>query len=174
VFARRRNTIRWTIDIEQENGMSRRILALALGAALGACYIGSALAQARPEVLVEMRHGAMLLQGKYMYSIVPMAMGKIPYDAAIVSRNVGYLDVLSQMPWDGFQPSTADVKSKALPAVFSDPAKFKAAQENFFAELAKLDTAVKTGNEATIKAAILETNNKGCNGCHDNFRAKER
>jgi len=155
--------------------MKKRVLTLVLGAALGGGYIAGALAQVKPEFLVAQRHAAMILQGKYMYSIVPMAMGRIPYDAAIVSRNVGYLDVLSKMPWDGFQPSTADVKeTKALPAIYSDPAKFKAAQENYFSELAKLDAAVKTGNEATIKAAILDTNNKGCNGCHNDFRAKSQ
>jgi cytochrome c556 len=152
--------------------MSKRFLALALGAALGGGYAASALAQAKPEVLVEQREAAMTLQAKYFYPIVFMAQGRIPYDAAIVSRNIGYLEVLTKLAWDGFQPSTADVKSKALPAVFSDPAKFKAAGENFQAEFAKLVAAAKSGNEAAVKTAVLDTNTKGCNGCHNDFRAK--
>ncbi len=153
--------------------MNKQILGLGLGVALGMACFDGAFAQARPEVLVRQRQAAMELQGKYMYSIVPMAQGKLPYDAAIVSRNVGFLEVLSKMPWDGFTPATQDAKNtRAMPAIYSDGAKFKAAQDNYVAELGKLAAAVKSGNENNIKTAINDTNNKGCNGCHNDFRAR--
>ena len=41
------------------------------------------------------------------------------------------------MAWDGFDPVTKDVKSRALPEIYSDPAKFKAAQDTMFAEMTK-------------------------------------
>jgi cytochrome c556 len=145
------------------------VLALALGC--GSAF--SAFAQVRPERLVSERQSAMKLQGKYLYSIIPMATGKIPYDAAIVARNVGYLTVLTQMPWDGFDPRTVEVKNTAaLPAIYKDLATFNAKKEGMQAELGKLVAAVKSGNEATIKTQIVDTN-KACNACHDLFRAKE-
>lgn len=73
---------------------------------LGATYTLCAFAQVKPEVLVEQRQGAMRLQGKYLYALLPMAQGKIPYDAGVVARNAGYLDVLTVMAWDGFDPAT--------------------------------------------------------------------
>ena len=36
----------------------------------------------------------------------------------------------------------------------------------------KLVAAAKTGNEATVKAAIGDVG-KSCAACHDNFRAKQ-
>ena len=142
-------------------------LALAIGAGC-AC---NAIAQVKPEVLVDQRVAAMRLQGKYLYPLIPMAQGRIPYDANIVARNAGYLDVLIKMPWDGFDPSTKDVKSRALPEIYADPAKFKAAQDTMHAEMTKFLATVKAGNEANTKTAIVDLN-KVCNSCHDSFRQK--
>ena len=143
------------------------VLAAGLGCAFGA------IAQVKPETLVDQRVSAMRLQGKYFGPLVGMAQGRVPYDANIATRNAGYLEVLSKMPWDGFEPSTKDLKTRALPEVYAEPAKFKAAQDNFTAEVGKLVAATKTGNEANVKAAILDVN-KACGACHDNFRAKQQ
>src|SRR6266545_942786 len=112
----------------KENRMKKRLLLAGLAIALGTGYTLSAFAQVKPEVLVKQRQSAMTLQGKYFGPMAGMAQGKIPYDAKIVARNAEFLTVLAQMPWDGFNPSTAEVKSAALPEVYKDPAKFKSAQ----------------------------------------------
>jgi cytochrome c556 len=151
--------------------MRNRFFTAGLALALGAGYACSALAQVKPEVLVEQRIAAMRLQGKYLFPLVPMAQGRVPYDAAIVARNAGYLDVLIRLAWDGFDPSTQGVKSRALPEIYAEPAKFKAAQETVFAEMNKFVAAAKSGNEANTKAAIGDVV-KACNGCHDTFRQK--
>jgi cytochrome c556 len=142
---------------------------LALTIAAGCA--GSAIAQVKPEQLVEQRQAAMRLQGKYLYPLLPMAQGRVSYDAAIVARNAGYLDVLIRMAWDGFDPVTKDVKSRALPDIYADPAKFKAAQDTMFTEMTKFQATVKAGNEANTKTAIVDLN-KACNSCHDTFRQK--
>ena len=51
----------------------------AAGLALCAATLVSAaaFAQAKPETLVAQRQAAMTLQGKYLYSIIPMAQGKV-------------------------------------------------------------------------------------------------
>ena len=86
-----------------------------------------------------------------------MAQGRVPYDAAIVARNAGYLDVLIRLAWDGFDPSTKDVKSRTLPDVYSDPAKFKAAQETMFAEMNKFVAAAKSGKKLTVAKGVVVT-----------------
>src|SRR5258708_11862505 len=60
------------------------------------------------------------------------------------------------MPWAGFAESTKDVtvKTAALPAIWSEPAKFKEAQEKFQSAVSRLVAATKTGDEASVKAAI--------------------
>src|SRR5215470_16016728 len=94
------------------------VVALVLGVAAGTVF-----AQAKPEVLVKQRQSVMTLQGKYFGPMAAMAQGRIPYNAQVVQRNAGYLDNLTRMPWDGFDASTKDVKSAALPAVWDDGAK---------------------------------------------------
>lgn len=132
---------------------------------------GSVLAQAKPEVPVKQRQAAMTLIGKYFGPMGGMAAGKVPYNAEVVKRNTGYLDALSKMPWDGFGAATQDVKSRALPAVFSDTAKFKEAQDRFTGEVSKLVSTVAGGDEAAIKAQLGAVG-KSCGGCHENFRKK--
>jgi cytochrome c556 len=139
---------------------------------LGAGYSLAAFSQAKPEVLVKQRQAAMTLQGKYWGPLGAMAQGKAPYDAAVVARNAGYLDVIDKMPWDGFNPSTKDVKSAALPAVYDEPAKFKEAQERLQSEVAKLVAVSKSGDEAAVKAQLAATG-KACGGCHETFREKQ-
>ena len=151
--------------------MPSKLFTSGLVLALGAGCVGSALAQVKPEVLVDQRISAMRLQGKYLFPLVPMAQGKVPYDAAIVARNAGYLDVLIRLAWDGFDPGTQGVKSRALPEIYAEPAKFKAAQETMFTEMNKFVAAAKSGNEANTKAGIGDVL-KACNGCHDTFRQK--
>ena len=150
--------------------MRKSGLAIVMALALGG-VVGAALAQAKPEQLVKQRQAVMTLQGKYFGPMAAMAQGKAPYNADIVRRNAAFLDNLSRMPWDGFDPSTKDVKSRALPEVYSDPAKYKAAIDNMYAEMSKFQATVKTGNEANIKTAIVDLN-KACNSCHESFRQK--
>lgn len=137
----------------------------------GTIFAAGALAQAKPETLVKQRQAAMTLQGKYFYSIRPMAQGRIPYDATVVARNAGMLDALSKMPWDGFNPYTKDIKSGALPAVYSDTAKFKEGSDRLIVEVAKLVSISKGGDEAAAKTQILVID-KTCNGCHEDFRER--
>lgn len=152
--------------------MIPKLIAAGLALALGAGYALTALAQAKPEVLIKQRQAALTLQGKYFGPLNGMAQGKIPYDANVVARNAAYLEMLSKMPWDGFDPKTKDEKSAALPAVFTDTAKFKEAQERLQGEIGKLVVVSKNGDEAAVKAQIGAVN-KACGGCHDNFRQKK-
>jgi cytochrome c556 len=152
--------------------MNRRLFTVVLAVALGAGYALTAFSQVRPDVLVEQREAAMTLLGKYFGPLGGMVQGKVPYNADLVARNAGYLEVLSKMPWDGFQVSTAKEKSRALPAVYADAAKFKKAAEDMQAAVAKLVSVSKGGDEAATKAAIGEVG-KACGGCHDNFRQRK-
>ena len=150
--------------------MKHALIAAALGTATMLAS-GTALAQAKPETLVKQRQAAMVLIGKYWGPMGGMAQGKVPFNADTVKRNTGYLQALSAMPWDGFNASTKDVKTRALPAVFSDTAKFKEAQDRFTGEVSKLATTVAGGDEAAIKSQLAAVG-KTCGGCHESFREK--
>jgi cytochrome c556 len=151
--------------------MNRKLAAATLVASVAAVFTLDAVAQAKPEVLVKQRQAAMTLQGKYFGPLAGMAQGKVPYNQSVVQRNAGFLQVLSQMPWDGFDPSTKGEKSAALPAIWEKPGEFKQAAERLENETAKLAAVSKSGDEAAVKAQIGAVG-KACGGCHDNFREK--
>lgn len=151
--------------------MNKMFISAGVALALGAGYSLTAFSQVKPEVMVKQRQSAMALQGKYFGPLALMAQGKAPFKADVVAYNASLLDALSRMPWDGFDASTKDVKSAALPAVFADTAKFKAAQDQFHGAVDKLVAASKGSDEGTTKAAIGALG-KTCGGCHDNFRQK--
>jgi cytochrome c556 len=143
-----------------------------LALALGAGYALTAFSQVKPEVLVKQRQAKMTLQLKYFLPLALMAQGKMAYDASVVARNTAYLEALSTMAWDAFDPSTANVKSAALPAVFTDQAKFKQAEERLQSAVGQLVAASKSGNEGAVKTAVGDVN-KACGSCHENFRQKQ-
>jgi len=155
--------------------MNKRLLLAGLALALGAGVAQSALAQVKPEILVKQRQAAMTLQGKYFGPLAGMAQGKVPYNADTVAMNAALLDALSRMPWDGFAPASKDatVKNAALPAIWSEPEKFKTAQENFHKAIASLVAVSRGGDEAAQKAAIGGVG-KTCGGCHQDFREKQQ
>ena len=155
--------------------MNKRLLLAGLTLALGAGVAQSALAQVKPEILVKQRQAAMTLQAKYFGPLAGMAQGKVPFNADTVAMNSALLDALSRMPWDGFAPARKDatVKTAALPAVWSEGDKFKAAQDNFHKAVAALVAVSRGGDEAAQKAAIGGVG-KACGGCHQDFREKQQ
>ena len=154
--------------------MKKRLMLAGFALALGAGYTLSAFSQVKPEIMVKQRQAAMTLQGKYFGPMAGMAAGKVPYSADTVAFNSAMLDALSRMPWDGFAESTKDVtvKTAALPAIWSEPAKFKDAQENFQKAVQALVAVSRGGDETSQKAAIGATG-KACGACHQNFREKQ-
>jgi cytochrome c556 len=151
--------------------VQKTVVAAAIVVSLGAVG-GAAVAQVKPEILVKQRQSAMTLIGKYFGPLGGMAQGKVPYDAKIVQRNADYLNALAQMPWDGFDPSTKNEKSRALPAIWEQPDKVKDAAQRLQSEVAKLQQVAKGGDEAATKAQIGAVG-KACANCHDNFREKQ-
>lgn len=149
----------------------RKLVAASLMAA-GMLVVVDAGAQVKPEILVKQRQAAMTLIGKYWGPLGGMMQGRVPYDAAMVQRNAGYLEALDKMPWDGFQESTKGEKSAALPAVWEKPAEFKQAQERLQSEVSKLVQVSKSGDEAAVKAQLGAVG-KSCGGCHESFRQKQ-
>ena len=103
-------------------------------------------------------------------------MGKMvkdeePYDIEKFKHAAAVFAESSKKPFTLFE-SDPQGNGRALPAVWSDAAKFKAEEENFAAAVEKLNAAAQTGKLDEIKAAYSETGSS-CKSCHDSFRAPE-
>ena len=77
----------------------------------------------------------------------------------------------SKKPFEHFQ-SDPQGNGEALPAVWQNPEKFKAAEEKVRAAVEKLNEKAQGGNLEEIKAAYGEAA-ASCKACHDSFRMKE-
>ena len=152
--------------------MTKSLMAAAVAVGLGALS-GIAAAQVKPDVLVKQRQSAMTLIGKYWGPIAGMASGKVsPYNADVVSRNATYLENLAQMPWDGFHENTKGEKSRALPAVWEQKAKFDELAQRLQTETAKLGQVARAKDEAGVKQQYAAVG-KVCGACHESFREKQ-
>lgn len=152
--------------------MKKTLVAASIAAVLGG-GAGIVLAQAKPDVLVKQRQSAMTLIGKYWGPIAGMASGKVsPYNADVISRNATYLENLAQMPWDGFHESTKGEKSRALPAVWQQKAKFDELAQRLQVETQKLGEVARRKDEAGVKQQFAAVG-KVCGACHEGFREKQ-
>jgi len=151
--------------------MTKTLVAAGVAVVLGS-LAGAAFSQMKPDVMVKQRQSAMTLIGKYWGPIAGMASGKVsPYNADVVSRNATYLENLAQMPWDGFHENTKGEKSRALPEVWTQKAKFDELAQRLQSETAKLGELARKKDEAGVKQQYAAVG-KVCGACHEGFRAK--
>lgn len=142
--------------------------------ALVAGIAADALAQANPNQLIAQRKGAMNLQVKYFGPVLAMSLGRAPYDAKIVQRNIDYLMVLTQLPWDDFQAATAgNPNTRTKEEAYKEPAKFKVEVDKLQGEMQKLAAAVRGGGDQNAVKPAAQAVGRACNSCHEAFTTFE-
>jgi cytochrome c556 len=126
-------------------------------------------AQPNPNQQVAVRKGAMNLQAKYAGPLFGMARGAVPYDARVVQRNADYLVVLTQMPWEEFQPNSIGIpNTRAKDTFLKDPEKFKRLVDTLQSDVQKLAAAARGGEQNAVKSAA-QAMGRTCNSCHESF-----
>ena len=147
------------------------LMSAALLAALGVSLPAAAQFQ-KPEDAIHYRQSVMTVMGTHFGRVNAMATGKAPFDAAAVQANTEIALAMSKLPFVAFTAGTEKGgNTKARAEVWSQPDKFKAAQQKMQDEMAKLAAAAKTGDIEQIKIAAGATG-QSCKACHDDFREK--
>lgn len=127
----------------------------------------------KPEDAIKYRQSAFTVMGNHVGRIGAMASGRAPFDAKAAAESANIVATLSTLPAAGFLPGTdKGLPNRAKPEIWSDAAKFKAANDKMVAEVAKLDAAAKTGSLDAIKTAMGAVGGS-CKACHDDFRAEK-
>ena len=103
-------------------------------------------------------------------------MGKMvkdeePYDVEKFKQAAATFAENSKKPFTLFE-SDPQGNGRALPAIWTDKATFKAEEKKFAAAVEKLNAAAQTGKLEEIKVAYGETG-ASCKSCHDTFRGPE-
>jgi cytochrome c556 len=145
-------------------------LSLATLAVAGIITALPAAAQfAKPEDALKYRKAAFTVMAAHFGRVGAMVNGRAPFDAAAAQQNVEIATMMSKLPFTAFGPGTDIGDTRAKPNVWSDNAKFTAAATKMQDEMAKLNTAAKSGNLDQIKAAFGPVG-AACKACHDDFR----
>jgi len=144
-------------------------VAVAFGAGLAAAIPAHAQF-AKPEDAIKYRKSVMFIQGQTLPRLGAMAQGKAPYDQAQAVANAETLAFTSRLFPAAFGAGTDKGDTRALPAIWSDPAKFKKYQDDLQAATAKLVAAAKGGGGADALKGPFGEVAQVCKGCHDDFR----
>ncbi len=148
--------------------MKRLFLAIAAFACLGTA-LPAAAQFAKPEDAIKYRKAAFTVMAAHFGRVAAMANGRIPFDAKAAASNAEIATMMSPLPYAGFVDGSDKGDTKAKPEIWSERAKFDAAATKMQDEMVKLNAAAKTGDIATIKAAVGGVG-QACKGCHDTYR----
>jgi cytochrome c556 len=152
------------------SGISKGFMAGAVVLALGA---GAAYAALAGDEAITARQACMKANGKAMGVMVPMLKGEAPYDAASVKAALGVTEAACAK-WAEFWPEDSKVgkavKTRALPAIWTDPKGFEAVGNTEYKAFTEL---AATTDEAGFKAKFPALG-AACGGCHEKFRAPDK
>ena len=126
----------------------------------------------KPEDAIKYRKSVMTIQATHFGRIGAMVNGRVPFDAKVAADNAAIVETMSKLPWAAFGPGTDKGETRALPAIWTEQAKFKDAGDKMQAEVAKLSAAAKTGNLDALKTAFGAAG-QSCKACHDDFQQKQ-
>jgi cytochrome c556 len=139
-------------------------------AALSVGLTGTALAQfAKPESAIKYRQSALSVMSTHFSRIGAVVKGEAPYNKESVAADAAIVNTLANLPWQGFGPGTES--NNALPAIWTESAKFKSNQEKLISAASNLNTAAQSGDLDAIKKAFGATG-QTCKTCHDEFKKK--
>jgi len=103
-----------------------------------------------------------------------MMKNKVPFDAQVVQRAAGRIEMLAPMIPEAFTTDTrkaGSVKTQAREGIWTNMGDFKAKSDELAKAAAALTAAARTGDKgATMKAAGAV--GKACSACHDNYKNK--
>lgn len=127
---------------------------------------------AKPEDAIKYRQSTFVVAAQHFGRIGAMVNGKAPFDAKAAQESADIVAMMSKLPWEAFGAGTdKGASTRALPAIWTEQAKYKEHADKFQAEATKLAAAAKTGNLDNLKASFGATAGT-CKACHDTFRSK--
>jgi len=141
-------------------------------AALFVAFTSVAQAQLKPEELLKLRQGVMVIQKSQVGPMSAVAKGEAPLSDATVTQ-AATLATVSRLIPVGFAPESqsAPGPTKAKPEIWKSFDEFKKRAEALATETAKLAEVAKKKDLEGFKTQFAATT-AACKACHDTFRAQ--
>lgn len=148
--------------------MKRLFLAVATVAGL-ATALPAAAQFAKPEDAIKYRKAAFTVMAAHFGRVAAMANGRIPFDAKAAATNAEIATMVSTLPFAGFVDGSDKGDTRAKAEIWSERDKFNAGATKMQEEMAKLNAAAKSGDQAAMRTAAGAVG-QACKGCHDTYR----
>lgn len=123
----------------------------------------------KPEDAVKYRKAAFTVMASHFGRIGAMANGRVPFDAKAAAESAAIVETMSKLPWEAFGAGTDKGDTRALPAIWTEQAKFKEGADKLQTAATQLTAAAKTGNLDSVKTAFGAAG-QTCKACHDAYR----
>ncbi len=146
-----------------------RVFTAAVAVAALATAVPAAAQFAKPEDAIKYRKAAFTVMAAHFGRVAAMANGRIPFDAKAAASNAEIANMVAALPFAGFGDGTDKGDTRAKANVWSERDKFNASATRMQEELAKLNAAAKTGDQAAMRTAAGAVG-QACKGCHDTYR----
>jgi cytochrome c556 len=144
------------------------LLAVTLIAA-GIC--AEAIAQPKPEDVIEYRQAAMTMIGWNFGALAAMVKGKTAWDAKEFSLRAERLHTLAPQALEGFaKGSDKGAQTDAKADIWTHPEDFRSKYDDLVTQTSALSEIAKTGDEAKMKEQFKKTG-AACKACHEKYKA---
>ena len=138
-----------------------------------ACCAATAIAQMKPEVVIDYRQSVMTLIGWNFGPMAAMVKGRIPFDAKEFAKHAGRVAFLAPQALEGFaKGSDKGAKTAAKPEIWSDFDNFKLKLDDLINESKTLSDVAASGDEAKMKEQFKKVAG-ACKACHDKYKEKD-
>ena len=108
----------------------------------------------------------------HMKTLGEMLEGRIAYDAAAARENALALHANCHIVASEFPEGARDHHSRASPAIWQQPEKFKAQMGDLQRTVGELVAATKSGQRDLVMSRFVNVG-RACTSCHEGFRLPE-
>ena len=142
----------------------------ALFAAIALGSAATAVAQMKPEVVIDYRQSVMTIIGWNFGPMGAMVKGKIPFDAKEFAKHAERVAMMAPQALEGFaKGSDKGAKTSAKEDIWTHFDDFQSKLDDLVRESRTLADVSKTGDEAKMKELFKKVGG-ACKACHDKYK----
>ena len=143
----------------------------ALFAAIALGSAATAVAQMKPEVVIDYRQSVMTIIGWNFGPMGAMVKGKIPFDAKEFAKHAERVAMMAPQALEGFaKGSDKGATTDAKPGIWKTFDDFTAKDKNLVEQTRALAEVAKGGDAAAMKEQFKKTA-EACKDCHEKYKA---
>jgi cytochrome c556 len=133
----------------------------------------TAIAQMKPDEVIEYRRSVMTVVGWNFKPMNAMVKGKIPFDAKEFAMHAERVAVMAPQALEGFaKGSDKGAETDALPEIWTHFEDFQSKLDDLVNESKAMSEVAKTGDEAKMKDQFKKLGG-ACKACHDKYKKKD-